>query len=150
MASRHALPAILVGAVLALAGCGGNSESADSTETTTSAATTTETAPETTTETTPETTPETTSAPTRKTITIRVVGGKPEGGIARPKIEKGEKVLLVVRSDTADELHLHGYDISREIAAGGTARIAFVAKIPGRFELELENSGVQLADLTVQ
>ncbi len=153
MASRLALPAMLVGAVLALAGCGGNSDSADSTETT-QAATTTETAPATTTETTPETTPETTTepttAPTRKTITIRVVGGKPEGGIARPRIEKGEKVLLVVRSDTADELHLHGYDISREVAAGGTARIAFVANIPGRFELELENSGVQLADLTVQ
>jgi ABC-type glycerol-3-phosphate transport system substrate-binding protein len=141
MTSRLALPTILVGAVLALAGCSGNSESTESTETT-SAATTTETIT--------ETTPETTPAPTRKTITIRVVGGKPVGGIARPKIEKGEKVLLVVRSDVADEVHLHGYDLSRAVAAGGIARIAFVAKIPGRFELELENAGVPLAELTVQ
>ena len=83
-------------------------------------------------------------------VTIRVVGGKPQGGIARPKVKKNANVVIVVRSDTADEVHLHGYDISREVAARGTARIAFVAKIQGRFEVELENSGVMLAELTVQ
>ena len=143
MASKLALPIVLVGAALALAGCGGTSESTGSTETTQTAQTITAV-------TTTETMPAPAPAPKRKTITIRVVGGTPVGGIARPKIKKGESVLLVVRSDIADELHLHGYDVSREVAAGGTARIAFVAKIPGRFELELENSGVQLADLTVQ
>ena len=60
------------------------------------------------------------------------------------------KVVLVVISDTEDEVHLHGYDISRDVAVGGTARVSFVAKIPGRFEVELEQSGVQLAELTVQ
>lgn len=148
MASRLGLPAAMIGAALALAGCGGSNDTAGSTETTptvieTTPAVTTGTAP-------PVTTTEATPAPTRTTVTLRVVGGKPEGGIARPKVKKGEKVLLVVRSDTADEVHLHGYDISREISAGRTARIAFVAKIPGRFEVELEHSGVQLAELTVQ
>ena len=33
---------------------------------------------------------------------------------------------------------------------GSTVRIAFVARIPGRFEVELEQSGVMLAELTVQ
>lgn len=146
MASRLALPTFLVCAVLALAGCGGTSESSSD------AATTTKTTSErvTTPETTPETTPVTTPRLARRTITIRVVDGRPAGGIARPKLGKNESVLLVVRSDAAGELHLHGYDISRQVAAGGTARIAFVAKIPGRFELEMENSGVQLAELTVQ
>ena len=152
MDRRLALPAAAAGAVLALAGCGGSSDKAESTVTTaaathTAAPSTTDTAPEgTTTGTTPAPAPE----PERATIAIRVVGGKPDGGIARPKVQEGEKVLLVVRSDTADEIHLHGYDISREVAAGGTARIAFVASIPGRFEVELEDSGVQLAELTVQ
>ena len=79
-----------------------------------------------------------------------MVDGKPAGGIARPSVKKNERVVLVVHSDTADEIHLHGYDVSREIAAGGQARIAFVAKIPGRFEVELEQSGTQLAELTVR
>lgn len=84
------------------------------------------------------------------TVTIRVAGGKPVGGIKRPKLKKGQKVVLVVRSDIADEVHLHGYNLSRRVAAGGVARIAFVAKIPGRFELELEKRGVQLGELTVR
>ena len=152
MVSRLALLAVLVSALLALTGCGGSDESRESTETTPAA---TEEVPKVTTaETTPETTPQTTPAPPPapkvQRITIRVVGGKPQGGIARPKVKKGANVLLVVRSDTADEVHLHGYDLSRKVAAGGTAQIRFVAKIPGRFEVELENSGVALAQLTVQ
>lgn len=83
------------------------------------------------------------------TVSVRVAGGRPVGGIARPKLKKGQSVVLVVRSDIADEVHLHGYDISRRVRAGGVVRIAFLAKIPGRFEVELEKSGIQLAELTV-
>jgi hypothetical protein len=46
-------------------------------------------------------------------------------------------------------VHVHGYDIAKEVAAGGTVVIAFKAKLPGRFEVELERSGVQLAELSV-
>ena len=56
---------------------------------------------------------------------------------------------LVVKSDVADEIHLHGYDKSTDVTAGGTARLPFTATIPGRFEVELESRGVQIADLTV-
>ena len=149
MSSRLALPSVLVVALLAFAGCGGSGGSADTGETAPAVADT-QPATDTTSDAAPETTPKPTPAPRVRRITIRVIEGTPQGGIARPKVKKGAKVLLIVRSDTADEVHLHGYDISREVAAGGTARIAFVAKIPGRFELELENSGVQLAELTVQ
>lgn len=144
MASRLALPAAVLVAVLALAGCGGSNDTTDGTDTTPPP---TETAQAVTTT---KTTPAPTPTPTPQTITIRVVGGQPQGGIARPKVKKGANVVLVVQSDTADEVHLHGYNVSREVAAGGTARIPFVAKIPGRFEVELEKSGVLLAELTVQ
>jgi hypothetical protein len=59
-------------------------------------------------------------------------------------------VVLVVTSDVADEIHLHGYDKSRDVAAGGTIRLPFRATIPGRFEAELESRGVQIAEITVQ
>jgi hypothetical protein len=36
------------------------------------------------------------------------------------------------------------------VADGDTARTAFVATDPGRFEVELENSGVQIAEITVR
>ena len=82
-------------------------------------------------------------------VRVVVVNGAPEGGIVRRSVDKGDRVVIVVKSDVADEVHLHGYDISRDVAAGGTVRIAFPATIPGRFEIELEERGVQIADLTV-
>ena len=138
------VPPIALSAILAvLAGCGGsgNSQGASETEATTTAPVVT---------TAPSTTATTTSKPKPTRITIRVVGGRPQGGIARPSVRRNTRVVLIVRSDIADEVHLHGYDISRDVSAGGTARIAFVAKIPGRFEVELENIGAQLAELTVR
>ena len=105
------------------------------------------------TDSTPQTTTQTDSAlPVEKPTVVRidVVNGGPKGGIVRETVDKGDRVVLVVKSDTADEIHLHGYDISRNVAAGGTARITFRATLPGRFEVELENRGVQIADLTVQ
>lgn len=144
------VPAIaLVATLVGLAGCGDSSDSqgASQSETATTApVVTTAPPPAEPTNTTPASEPA--SKPT--TITIRVVGGSPEGGIARPSIKKNNRVALVVWSDTADEVHLHGYDISRAVAAGGRVRMTFVAKIPGRFEVELERSGVQLAELTVR
>ena len=92
--------------VIMLAGCGGrNTSTASGTDTTTSSAS--NTAATGTTDGTPPTT----------TITIRVVGGKPEGGIARPKVKRDAEVLLVVHSDTADEVHVHGYNLSRRVAS---------------------------------
>jgi len=121
-------------AVTALAGCGSNDNS--------SVATTTETT----------TTGETTTAGAAKptVVSIVVVNGQPQGGIVRQTVSKGDRVVLVVKSDVADEIHLHGYDKHTEVTAGGTARLPFTADVPGRFEVELESRGVQIADLTVQ
>lgn len=126
---------------LALASCGSGEETSQTTsgiyDTTSQTQTTT------TTETTPPV-----AQPT--VVRVVVVNGSPKGGIVRMTVDKGDRVVLVVRSDVADEVHLHGYDIKRKVAAGGTARIAFEATLPGRFEVELEERGVQIADLTVQ
>ena len=81
---------------------------------------------------------------------IVVENGAPRGGIVRETVDQGDRVVLVVRSDVTDHIHLHGYDIMRDVAAGGTARLPFRATIPGRFEVELEDRGVQIADITVR
>jgi hypothetical protein len=65
-------------------------------------------------------------------------------------VKKGDRVVIIVTSDVADEVHVHGYDLMRNVAAGGTARIRFEATLPGRVEVELEDRGVQIADLTVE
>jgi hypothetical protein len=119
-------------ATTALAGCGSNdSSSASSTDSTTEETTTT------------------TEAAKPTIVSIVVVNAAPKGGIVRQTLSEGDHVVLVVKSDVADEIHLHGYDKSTDVTAGGTARLPFTATIPGRFEVELESRAVQLADLTV-
>jgi hypothetical protein len=130
---------------LVLASCGGDEGESAGTTTETTSTTTSET---TTTETT--TTTESTPPPKAPTeIRIVVVNAAPQGGIVRETVEKNDRVVLIVRSDVADEIHLHGYDISRDVAPGTPARLPFKATIPGRFEVELEDRGVQIADITV-
>jgi hypothetical protein len=118
-------------------------------ETETAAETETET--ETATET--ETQPTTTAPPPRPdvvTIRLTVQGGRPVGGVARPSVKRGRRVRIVVRSDVADHVHLHGYDIMRDVAPGAPAQIVFVANLTGGFEIELEDRGVPLAELEVR
>lgn len=134
----------LFGAGLALASCGGDDGESAGTTTTETTTTTDTTATETT------TTTETTPPPAGPTeIRIVVVNGAPKGGIVREKVKRGDRVVLLVRSDVADHVHLHGYDIIRDVAPGKPARLSFKATIPGRFEVELEDRGVPIADITV-
>ena len=41
-------------------------------------------------------------------------------------------------SDVADEIHVHGYDLKKDVPAGGSVRFSFPASIEGVFEIELE------------
>ena len=135
----------LFGAGLALASCGGGDD--ESAGTTSAETTTTTTTTDTTTETTTTATTPPPAGPTE--IRIVIVNGAPKGGIVREKVEKGDHVVLIVRSDVTDHVHLHGYDVMRDVAPGKPARLPFKATIPGRFEVELEDRGVPIADITV-
>jgi FtsP/CotA-like multicopper oxidase with cupredoxin domain len=82
--------------------------------------------------------------------TVNVVGGKPEGGIKTLTYKKGDTVDLTVNSDTADEIHIHGYDVHKDVTKGGSAHFSFPAKLDGKFVIELENAGQQIASLQVE
>lgn len=88
-------------------------------------------------------------AATPASPTIRVVDAKPQGGVQRLQFEQGGTVAFRVVSDTADEIHVHGYDVRQDVARGGSASFRFPARIDGRFEVELEGQGVQIAELEV-
>ena len=83
-------------------------------------------------------------------IEYEVSGGKPLGGIGRDSVARGRIVVIRVASDVADGVHVHGYDLTAEVAPGAPAAIRFTASAPGRFEIELEESGVQIAELEVR
>jgi hypothetical protein len=80
---------------------------------------------------------------------IVVRGGEPVGGIRRLSLRKDRRLILVVRSDVADHVHVHGYDVMRDVAPGAPARFDLRTTIVGRFEIELEDRHKQIAQLTV-
>lgn len=93
----------------------------------------------------------TTAAPTfaGTVITVRVSGGKVETASRRVSVRRGSDVRLVVTSDVADEVHVHGVNIRQEIAAGETVTLDFRATVAGTQEIELERSRLVLVELRV-
>jgi hypothetical protein len=82
--------------------------------------------------------------------TIRVRGGRPVGGVRKLRVEKGEEVRFVVTADASEEVHVHGYDVFEDVRPGKSARVRFDADIDGIFEIELEGSHTQIAELRVE
>jgi hypothetical protein len=63
---------------------------------------------------------------------------------------QGDTVRFRVRHDEAEEVHVHGYDISKDLAPNETATVSFKGSITGIFEIELEHSGTPLGRLKVE
>ncbi|HEX5899554.1 MAG TPA: hypothetical protein VFY32_09155 [Solirubrobacteraceae bacterium] len=81
--------------------------------------------------------------------TVVVQDAKPVGGVKDVTFKKGGTVDLTVKSDTADEVHFHGYDVHKDVAKGGSVQFKFPASIEGKFIVELEEHEQTLASVTV-
>lgn len=86
--------------------------------------------------------------PARVQIVVR--DGLPVGGIRRVTVAKNRRVILRVTSDVSDHVHLHGYDLMKDVAPGQPAQISFRATRVGTVEAELEDRGVQIAAITTK
>jgi hypothetical protein len=145
--------AIVIGAVVvlivayALIQGGGNDSSKDTASTPAATSGTTSTSG---TASTPGASTPTASTPAPSTPTVRVVDAKPQGGVQKLNFNKGDQIRFTVVSDTADEIHVHGYDIKKDVPKGGSVTFSFKGSIDGRFVVELEAQGEQIAELDVQ
>jgi heme/copper-type cytochrome/quinol oxidase subunit 2 len=131
---RRSVAVAVVLAALTAAACGD-----DDATTTTSAAVTTVTRDDTAT---------TSTTATGTLIEIKVSGGEVAGGGTRD-VALGDEVTLRVSADVADEVHVHGYDLTADVEPGTAVEIRFTADIPGVFEVELERARLPLAELRV-
>lgn len=62
----------------------------------------------------------------------------------------GETLRLRVRSNRADELHVHGYEVSRELPADHLVVLELPLAMSGRFDIELHAAHQVLTVLEVQ
>jgi low affinity Fe/Cu permease len=76
--------------------------------------------------------------------------GHPVGGIKQLTYNKGERIRFKVEVPFAEEVHLHGYDVMKDVPdGGGSVTYDLPASIEGVFEAELEGRKEQIIELTV-
>ena len=130
---------IAVVAVILLTSSTGDDEETAATPTPTATATAESGADETPT---PEPTPEPTPKPKPPPPLIE------PGKVTKLEFTEGEDIVFRARADEPSEIHIHGYDIEKEIGPDPT-RISFPATITGIFEIEIHDTGEQIAELRV-
>lgn len=65
------------------------------------------------------------------------------------EFREGDTIIMSVVSDTADEIHVHGYDIEDELVPGEKKQLSFKATVKGSFEVELHGCEEHLFELVV-
>ena len=83
-------------------------------------------------------------------IVVSIKDGKVSPKTHRVKVAVGSSVRILVSSDVDDEVHVHGYDIEREVPAGQSVTIEFTADQTGVFEVETHETNLLLLQLQVQ
>ena len=81
--------------------------------------------------------------------TIEIKDGEPVGGIQDLSVNNGDDIKFRVDSDAAWEIHFHGYDIPMDVKTGGSVTFDVPATIEGVFEVEIEQTATQIAEITV-
>jgi FtsP/CotA-like multicopper oxidase with cupredoxin domain len=94
----------------------------------------------------PEETETPTPTPTPKPKPPLLKGGK----VTRLEYKEGDTVRFRVVSDEPEEVHIHGYDIAKDLEPGKEITVTFKATIEGIFEIEYEHAGEQIGELRVE
>jgi hypothetical protein len=77
--------------------------------------------------------------------------GHPVGGIQELIYKKGDQIHFKVKVPFEEEVHLHGYDVAKEVPkGGGIVTYDLAAEIEGVFEAELEGHKEQIIELKVE
>lgn len=93
-----------------------------------------------------------TAAVTTAVVEISLIVGENTGADVMQTVPLGSSVrITVVNPNGADEIHVHGYDISTgDMAQGQEAVIEFVASNAGTFDIESHVSDEVVLVLTVE
>ena len=86
--------------------------------------------------------------PRERDLDVRIVEGEMDP--REVSAVEGDSVTLNVSTDEPVEVHLHGYDIEREVEPDEPTSISFDADLTGRFEIEDHETEAVLGTLVVR
>ena len=93
---------------------------------------------------TPTTTSQTTPTPTPEPPPL-LKGGD----VTKLRFKEGDTVTFRVVSDVPEEVHVHGYNVAKDLEPGKVVTVSFKGDITGIFEIEYEHAGEQIGQLRV-
>jgi hypothetical protein len=70
------------------------------------------------------------------TFVLRIENGHVPENVRLIRVQQNDVVKLQCSADRPITIHLHGYDIEKEITPGTTAELTFTARATGRFTIE--------------
>ena len=90
------------------------------------------------------------STPAGRTIDIRVTGNQVAPAPATVDLGVGESLTLTVTSDHADQLHIHGFEIEKDLVAGQPLSVTVTGAQPGVYEVETHHPELRLLKIAVK
>ena len=79
--------------------------------------------------------------PVEQVFELHIEGGTVAQDMRRLRVSEGDSVRLRWTADAPTVVHLHGYDLEQEVAAGRVAELRFEAYATGRFTIEVHAEG---------
>jgi plastocyanin len=93
----------------------------------------------------------TAAAPPKPAIPVVTVrNGKAVGGVQTITVTKGDRARFKVVSDADHEIHLHGFDIAKDVKAGGSVTYNVKTDAPGIYEFEIEDTSTKIGQVKVE
>lgn len=68
-----------------------------------------------------------------KSINLKIEKNRMASGPSAIRLVQGDEITLNIRTDRADELHIHGYDLRANLLPGQVVSLTFIATVTGRF-----------------
>lgn len=90
------------------------------------------------------------SSTAARTIDITVTGNKVSPPPTTVDLGVGQSLTLTVTSDHADQLHLHGFEIEKDLVAGKPLSVTVTGAQPGVYDVETHHPELRLLKIAVK
>ena len=79
------------------------------------------------------------------TFALKIEHGQVPANVRLIRVMQGDTVKLEFSSDQRQLVHLHGYEIQKEVAPGTVSELVFTANLTGRFPVHLHGGHEEAA-----
>lgn len=141
--------AVALACLAVVGGCSGGSTSGDAAEDSPTVLSTAVTSPTAAASTASPASPQPT-APQVRTIAIKVIGRQVIPAPRRVDLRSGERLRLELTSDHDDQVHVHGFEIERDLPANTPVSVDLVGGAPGLYEVETHRPALRVLQIAVR